>query len=297
MIERQNIRFLSGGVHCSGWFYRTPGRESSPCIVLAHGFGGTKELRLDAYGEIFSEAGYHALVFDYRHFGDSEGEPRQILNIRKQHEDWHAAVRFAKGLPGVDASRIILWGTSFSGGHVIPVAINESGIAAVISQVPHLDGLATAMASGPVQNFRLGIAAWRDLFRMALRRSPYYVPIVGKPGELAAMTAPDAEEGVKRLYPEGYEPNENVAARIFLKVGLYSPGRLASKLTVPWLVQAASEDLTTPIRPAVRAIRKAGRSQLIIYKCGHFDVYVPPRFEQTVEDQLTFLRHCLKQSL
>ncbi len=293
MIERENIQFVSGGLRCSGWFYRAQGKETCPCIVLAHGFGGTKEMRLDAYGETFAEEGYHALVFDYRHFGDSEGEPRQILDIRKQLEDWHAAVRFAKGLPGVDPARIILWGTSFSGGHVVPVALEESGIAAVISQVPHLDGLSTAMAAGLVHNVRLGLAAGLDLVRTAFHKSPFYVPIVGKPGELAAMTAPDAEEGVKKLYPEGYEPNKDVAARIFLKVGLYSPGRLAKRLTVPWLVQAASEDLTTPVGPAIRAVMKAEKGQLIIYRCGHFDVYVPPRFDQTIEDQITFLKNAL----
>jgi uncharacterized protein len=294
MIERENIQFVSGGQRCAGWFYRTPGKGQSPCIVLAHGFGGTKEMRLDAYGETFAEAGYHALVFDYRHFGESGGEPRQILNIRKQHQDWHEAIRFARRISGVDPSRIILWGTSFSGGHVITVALGESGIAAVISQVPHLDGVATAMAAGPVQNLRLGFAACRDLGRMVLGRSPFYVPIIGKPGDLAAMTAPDAEEGVKKLYPEGYEPNTDVAARIFLMVALYSPARLVPRLSVPWLVQVASEDLTTPMKPAIKAVRKARKSQLIVYSCGHFDVYVPPRFDQTVEDEITFLRHWVK---
>ncbi|HNY66901.1 MAG TPA: alpha/beta hydrolase [Deltaproteobacteria bacterium] len=294
MIERKDIEFVSGGQCCRGWFYRAEGEGPLPCIVLAHGFGGTKELRLDAYAETFAEAGYHALVFDYRHFGDSEGEPRQVLDIKKQHADWHAAVRFARTLPGVDAGRMVLWGTSFSGGHVVPVALGETGIAAVISQAPHLDGLATAVASGLVQNVKLARAAWRDLMCMALRRDPYYVPIVGRPGAVAAMTAPDAEEGVKKLYPDGYEPNENVAARIFLWVGLYSPGRLAPRMKMPWLIQAASNDLTTPVRPAYRAALKAPSSQLIVYTCGHFDVYVPPRFEQTVGDQLTFLRNALR---
>lgn len=293
MIERQNIRFTSGVSTCAGWFYQSCNRSSAPCIVLAHGFGGTKEMRLDAYAETFAEAGYHALVFDYRHFGDSEGEPRQILDIKKQHQDWHAAIRFARTLPGVDPGRMILWGTSFSGGHVIPVALAETGIAAVISQVPHLDGVATSLATGPVQGLRLGNAAWRDVARMVLRRSPYYVNIVGRPGDLAAMTAPDAEEGVKKLYPEGFEPNTLVAARIFLHVGLYSPGGKASKLTMPWLVQVATEDLTTPVMPAVKAVMKAPRSKLITYKCGHFDVYVPPLFNQVVEDQLAFLKHHL----
>lgn len=293
MIERQDITFLSQGMRCAGWFYRAEDTGARPCIVLGHGFGGTREMRLDAYAEIFAEAGYHALVFDYRHFGDSEGEPRQLLNIGRQHQDWHAAIDCARAMDGVDPGRIVLWGTSFSGGHVIQVALKQSGIAAVISQVPHLSGISTASAAGPVQSLRLGAAACRDLIRKMLGLSPYYVPLVGQPGSLAAMTAPGAEEGVRRLYPEDYKPNEMVAARIFLSVGLYSPGRLAARLTVPWLVQLASEDLTTPIRPAIKAAMKARQSKLIIYRCDHFDVYVPPRFDQTVEDQITFLRHAL----
>lgn len=293
MIERQDLQFMSEGSRCAAWFYRSCAAGQAPCVVMAHGFGGTRELRLDAYAETFAEAGYHALVFDYRHFGGSEGEPRQVLHIGRQHRDWHAAVRHARGLPGVDRNRLILWGTSFSGGHVVETALKESGIAAVISQVPHLSGIATVIASGPANNLRLSRAAWRDVARMALRRSPYYVKIAGKPGELAAMTAPDAEEGVRKLYPEGYEPNELVAARIFLSVGLYSPGWKTARLTMPWLVQVATEDLTTPMGPAVRAASKAPKGKLITYRCGHFDVYVPPLFGQVVEDQLTFLRHAL----
>ncbi len=289
MIERQDIQFPSKGLNCAGWFYRAGVKDIAPCIVLAHGFGGVKEMRLDAYAEKFAEAGYHALVFDYRHFGGSEGEPRQILDIKKQQQDWHAAIRFARGLSGVDPQRIILWGTSFSGGHVVAVAVQEKDIAAVISQVPHMDGIATAAAAGLVQNIRLGIAAWRDMANKLLRRRPFYVPAVGEPGELAAMTAPGVVEGVKRLYPEGFIPNENIAARIFLFVGLFSPGRLAPKLGIPWLVQVAANDLTTPVKPAIKAAMKAPKSQLIVYKCGHFDVYVEPRFEQTVRDQITFL--------
>jgi len=293
MNNRENVQFASGGLKCAGWLYRAGGGPR-PCVVLAHGFGGTREMRLGAYAEAFVEAGYHALVFDYRHFGDSEGEPRQILDIKRQHEDWRAALRFARGIDGVDPEKMILWGTSFSGGHVVEVAARESGIAAVISQVPHLSGVATALAAGPVQSARLGLAAWRDLTRAALHRSPYYLRVVGRPGDLAAMTTPGAEEGVKRLYPESYEPDERVAARIFLWVGLYSPGRLAKRLTVPWLVQAASKDRTTLIGPAVRAAMKARQGQLVVYQCDHFDVYVPPRFGQVVDDQITFLRHSLK---
>ena len=295
MEHRQDIQFLSEGLECKGWFFKAPGMDQSPCIVLAHGFCGVKEMRLDAYAEAFAGAGYSALVFDYRHFGTSEGNPRQILDIKKQQQDWRAAIRFAKSLPGVDSHRIALWGTSFSGGHVLEIAATDQDpdIFAVISQVPHMNGWATAAANGLSQNIRLGTSAWRDSVHRILGRNPYYVPAIGRPGDLAAMTAPGVAEDVKKLYPSDFVPDERVAARIFLSVGLYSPGRLANRLRVPWLVQVAAGDHTTPVNPTIRAAKKAPGSKLIIYECGHFDVYVTPFFQQTVADQIRFLKGCL----
>jgi uncharacterized protein len=289
-MERLDIQFISEGLRCAGWFYNASDREKAPCIVLGHGFGGTREMRLDAYAEAFARVGYHALVFDYRHFGGSEGDPRQILDIKKQQKDWKSAIHFARGLDGVDPDKIILWGTSFSGGHVIPVAIEDGAIKAVISQVPNLSGLATTRATGVFQGLRLGVAAWRDMIRKIRGKRPYYIKIVGDPGELAAMTAPGAYDGVQNLFPEGYIPNEDVAARIILHVGFYSPGRLASKMTMPWLVLAAQNDTTTPVWPAIKAAMKAPKGQLIMYKCGHFDVYVQPNFDETIQDQIRFLK-------
>ena len=79
-------------------------------------------MRLDAYAERFRAAGYACLVFDYRNFGDSEGAPRQLLDIRMQLQDWTVAVAYSRTLAGIDHNRIGLWGTSFSGGHVIATA-------------------------------------------------------------------------------------------------------------------------------------------------------------------------------
>ena len=111
--------FDSHGVSCAAWLYRPEAGERSsavPCVVLAHGFAGTREARLDAYAERFAQAGMAALVFDYRNFGASGGEPRQLLDIGLQLEDWKAAVAFARSLEGIDPERVALWGTSFSGG-------------------------------------------------------------------------------------------------------------------------------------------------------------------------------------
>ncbi len=290
MVSTQNIKFKSCGSMCCGWYFKAPTKEKAPCIILAHGFGGVKEMRLDAYGKRFSEAGYHSVVFDYRHFGGSEGEPRQILDIKKQHQDWRAAIKFAKSLPEVDSKRIILWGTSFSGGHVFKVASNQTDIAAVISQVPHMDGVATALALGFWQNIRLITACLKDLVKMGFGLKPYYVDILGTPGDLAAMTAPGEKDAANKLFPPDSSINKKVAARIFLSLAFYSPRKFAKTVMCPILVQVATRDKTTPSMPAINAMKKIPKGELILYDTGHFDLYVAPHFETTIADQLKFLK-------
>jgi pimeloyl-ACP methyl ester carboxylesterase len=130
----------------------------------------------------------------------------------------------------------------------------------------------------------------RDHVNHFLGKSPYYVHALGRPGDLAAMTAPGEYEASRKLFPQEGRFNEMVAARIFMSLSQYSPGKLAGKLTVPWLVQAATGDATTPSRVAEKAAKKALKGELVIYNRGHFDVYVQPDFERTVTDQLEFLK-------
>lgn len=290
MPEKQDIQFESNGLTCRGWLFRPSQEGKTPCIVLAHGFCGVKEMRLDAYAKRFAEAGYCALVFDYRHFGSSDGEPRQILDIELQHQDWNAAIKYARSLPHVDPEKIILWGTSFSGGHVLAVAVEDKRIASVISQVPHMDGSSSAMAAGIMQNLRLGFASIRDNLNKFLNGRPFYVPALGRPGDLAAMVAPGEYERSRKLFPKNGHFNEYVAARVFLSLSRYSPGKLAPELKIPWLVQVATGDLTTPPKPAMKAAQKAPKGELITYDLGHFEVYVQPDFERTISDQLAFLK-------
>src|SRR3954468_16610609 len=100
---RRDLTFPSGGEDCAASLFEagTDAGPPWPCVVLAHGFGGTREVRLDAYAERFAAAGVAALVFDYRHFGASGGRPRQLLDIGRQLADWRAAIAFARALPEV----------------------------------------------------------------------------------------------------------------------------------------------------------------------------------------------------
>lgn len=295
-MNRLDISFASGERNqlCRGWLY-LPEKKGPrfAAVVMAHGFGAVKELRLDAYAEKFAAAGFAVLVFDYRHFGQSDGEPRQLIDISQQLEDWRAAINFVRHHSSIDAGRIALWGTSFAGGHVVEVAAQDPQIRCVISQVPHLDGFASASAAGGAQAARLAMEAARDAASGLIGLEPHYVKIAGAPGELAAMSSENVATIWPRMVPEGFSFDNRVAARIFLNLPLYSPERKAEQLTMPWLVQIATRDQTTPVEPAERAAKKAPLATLTRYEADHFDVYLPPLFDTVVKEQLEFLQRHL----
>jgi fermentation-respiration switch protein FrsA (DUF1100 family) len=129
--------------------YRPDRDGPLPLVVMAHGFSATRELRLDAYAQRFAEAGLAVLLFDYRHFGASAGEPRQLVDIKKQHQDYQAALAYVRGLDWVDDQRLALFGSSFSGGHVLAVAAGDGRVAAVVSQCRSPTGSRPRRSSAP----------------------------------------------------------------------------------------------------------------------------------------------------
>jgi uncharacterized protein len=293
------VSFDSGGVRCAG--VHLPGEGDAfagddgrrPCVVLAHGFGGTVDSGLLPYAERFAAAGVDALAFDYRHFGSSDGEPRQVLSIPLQLEDYAAAIEFARSLEGVDPDRIVAWGSSYSGGHVVPVAVADGRVAAAIAQVPAMDGVVTLLNlvryAGPVHVARLVLAGVRDVAASLRGRPPVMVPQVGMPGSVGAMTTPDAELGYRAI--AGPSWRNEVAARIALRAGAYRPGLQADRLPCPILVQIADRDAIAPVKAAQDAAwRATGRAEVRAYPIGHFDIYAGPPFERAITDQLHFLR-------
>lgn len=293
-FTRTETSFLSDGIRCAATVFRPTAQDvPRPAIVMAHGFGTPRALRLYAYAEKFVAAGYVVMVFDYRHFGDSDGEPRQLLDVPRQLTDWRHAVEFTRTLDGVHSNRIVGWGTSFAGGHVLTLAGSGVRFAAVIAQVPHVDGIAAVRAVGFRHTLRVGPAALADGARALLRRSPRYIDSVGLPGTPAVMVSPDAVDGRENLIREsglsrGDYP-ETVAARILLQIWRYSPGRTVSGIDCPALVQIMTEDAVTPASVALRAAKKIRRATIRSYAGGHFAPYVEPFFTPVVNDQLAFL--------
>jgi uncharacterized protein len=293
---REDTTFDSHGTPCAAWLYRPNGVERPPIIVMAHGFAAIRALRLAAYAERFAEAGYAVLVFDYRGWGDSPGEPRRVLDIGGQQNDWRAALAYARALDEVDPTRVVGWGTSFGAGHLLSIAATNHGLAAIVAQVPHISGPASAFARSPVQFSRLVLAGLRDQAGAAFGRQPLRLPAAAEPGTLAMMNVPDVELIGKRLAGDRYEellPENDVAARIALRVPFYSPGRSMKKITAPALVQLAKGDVVTPYEVALKAAQRIPKGEVLSYDCGHFDPYVDPLFDTVVSDQIDFLRRHL----
>ena len=295
-MQRSDVTFHSAGTRCAAWLYRPAedGGGRSPCVILAHGFSGVRDQRLDAYAERFARAGLTALVFDYRYFGDSEGEPRQLLDIRRQLEDWRAAIAYARTLEGVDPARIAIWGTSFSGGHVMTLAAHEPALAAAVSQVAFADGLVTLPSLGIRHALRLTREGLRDQGAALRRRPPHMIAAVGPPGSKSVMNTPDAESGLQALTAPGSTWRNEVTARIALHVGSYRPAREAGKIRCPILFCVADNDVLTAPGLVLRAANKAPRAEVKRYPIGHFDIYVGEWFERASADQADFLkRHLL----
>ncbi len=246
-------------------------------------------MRLDAYAERFADAGYHVVVFDYRGFGESDGTPRRVVNVDMQHADWRAAISFARSQLGVDASKTVLWGSSLSGGHVLALASQEPDLAAVIAQVPHVDS-SVSFTEGRTTGWpSLALHAAWDQAASLLGLSPHYVPASAEPGCVAFMNAPEAS-GYLRLVPDGFAFDQSIAARSLFSLMNYSPGRTASQISMPTLVQAALDDRTTPAKAAFSAVEEMPMGELKTYRTDHFSPYLGEMFEAFVADQIAFLK-------
>jgi fermentation-respiration switch protein FrsA (DUF1100 family) len=291
-FDRHDVAFASGDTTCAAWLYLPEGVASPPVVVLGHGLGGTREMRLDAFAERFAQAGIAALAFTYRHFGDSGGEPRQLLSITRQLADWDAAIAYVKSRPDIDGTRVAVWGSSFGGGHAITVSSRHPELRAAVAQCPFTDGLAGARALGPVASLRTFPLVARDLAAKVCGRPPVMIRLAAAPGSVALMTAPDAQPGYDALIPAGMRFRNEVAARFIPTAVRYRPGRAAKRIAFPILFCVSNTDSVAPPAQTLRYARSAPRGEIKTYDVGHFDFYVGEAFETVISDQVEFLtRH------
>lgn len=294
-MERETVRFVSGDSTCAAWYH--PGSNGA-CVVMAGGFAVTRGPGTDRFAARFHDAGFTVLAFDHRRLGDSGGEPRQVVRIGDQLDDWDAAIAFAAGLPGVDPTRIAVWGFSLSGGHVLRVAARHPELGAAVAQSPNADGPAAARNAArhqqPAALLRLAGRGLLDTVGGLLGRPPRLVALAGAPGTVAVLTTPDAVDGAAALDPDHRHPEwrQAVAARSALLVGFYRPGRDAPRVRCPLLVVVGDQDRSALPGPAVRAAGAAPRGELVHLPGGHYAPFLESH-EEAVAAELSFLRRHL----
>jgi dienelactone hydrolase len=258
-VLRQDVTFAG---EIAAWLYHPEGATGA--VVLGHGLSAVRDQRLPAYAERFAAAGLAALVFDYRHFGASGGEPRQLLDINRQLEDWRSAFAYARGLEGI--TKVGLFGSSFGGGHVLSLATEEPAVAAVVAQCPMTDGLKASLMTPKLTMAKLTKVALQDQLGSYLGRRPKLIPAVGRPGELAL--------------------------RVGLKIGLYRPGQHAALIACPLLVCVCDHDSLVDVEASDKVAHDAPQGEVAHYPIGHFDIYTGDWFERAVSRQAEFLaRH------
>jgi uncharacterized protein len=263
---------------------------SVPCIVLGHGFTGTQD-RLQSSAERFASEGMAALTFDYRNFGESSGEPRQVIRIKDQLEDFRNAIAFARSQPGINPDKIGIWGSSLGGGHVISIAGTDPRIAAVVSQVP-FNGFPKKVEgrSKEATNRLLG-AMIKDALRGMFGRKPLYIKAVGNTGELAVMASPQAQKTIDAMQSEQWQ--NRVAPRVLLEMMRYKPGKVAANIKVPVLVCIGALDKET-LGEVTRPLAAGPKAELREYPIAHFDFYRPDMRDKILGDQATFFKEALK---
>jgi len=278
---RRDVEFDAEGVTLRGWLYLPDeARNPVPTIVMAHGFSAVKEMYLDRYAEVFAEAGLGALVYDNRNFGASDGHVRQEIDPWQQVRDYRHAITYAESLPEVDGDRIGVWGSSYSGGHVLVLGAIDRRIKCVVSQVPLISGH---------ENFRALVR--RDLVAPTLRMfeedrraryagaEPAKIAVVAEdPGSTpCALPTPDSWEWFTKTAGSRAPAWRNeVTVRSVEMFTEYEPGTYVQWVSpTPLMIVVAAGDHLTPADLALAAYERALEpKELVLLPGGHFDAYV-----------------------
>jgi len=290
-FTREDVNFYSEGTRCSAWLYLPTSDSKCPIIVMAHGLGGTRELRIYEYAERFAQAGYACFLFDYRNFGSSDGNKRQLINVKVQLEDWNNAIEFIKKDNRIDGKQLLLFGTSFSGGHVIWLSAHRDDVKGAIAQCPYTDTLATIKAVSLRYILKKIPFVIADLLSCITGYHPVMLKLSTYKGENAFMETD--EETYKQFVGDAEFINE-VPARTLLEFVKYSPGKYFSRVENPIYVAVCSKDV---LAPAEKTIQLAGKTKYSIckkYDCGHFEIYLNPYFAEAINDYISFYNQILK---
>ena len=267
-FDKTTIKFESGGIDCAAWFYRPQGNGPFPGVAMAHGLGVVKEVDIEPFAQSFAAAGIATLLFDYRYWGDSGGEPRCQAIPSAQIEDYRNALTWLSINIDIDEDRLGVWGTSFSGGLVLELGAYDGRVKAVVSQVPALDLYTSGRAAMGAERFaatRKAVAAERK--RVYLGNPPTCIALAGVPGgPPAVMTDPNTLawlENAKRTVAPNLR-NEITLASLE-HIFAYSPGLSIARIApTPLLMIMGTNDTMVPPAMTREAFNRAEEPKTLL---------------------------------
>ena len=274
MFDQESISFKTQDhINLYGWFYipkniKTP----APCIIMTHGFTALKEHYLEKFAEVFVNAGMCVLVYDNRNFGESEGAPRFEVNPELQVSDLSDAITYVQTKSQVDANKIGLWGTSFSGGNVIVAAAIDERVKCVVAQVPFVKGHHDFLKNSRPDIWEIIQKKYAaDAKGRSEGKSPAMTPVVASdPDKSVVMKESEAYDFFTSL-PQW---QNQVTLRSVQMSGDYAPIDWIAKIHVPALFIVADQDTICLTEFALKAFEKiTAPKKCIMIKGHHFVAY------------------------
>ncbi|MCO9028756.1 alpha/beta hydrolase [Acinetobacter baumannii] len=270
-------------------FYIPKTNNKSAVIIMAHGFAGLRQFKLIQYAQRFAQAGYAVILFDYRYWGGSTGKPREMISINSQLEDWKTMIQYASTCKFIDNRRIVLWGTSLSGGYALSLASELKNIQAIMVQIPYVDGAETAKLY-PLQRYPQALKlSSQDYMGSKMGLNPKRLPVVDQ-YKLCFMPTADSYYGYLSIVNPDYYWSGEVPARVFFNLMRYRPIQLVRQINIPVLFIAAQHDSLIPIESSREAATNI--APFVSYHewdMKHFDICHGSWFEKAVTTQLEFL--------
>ncbi len=267
-------------------FYIPKTNNKSAVIIMAHGFAGLRQFKLIQYAQRFAQAGYAVILFDYRYWGGSTGKPREMISINSQLEDWKTMIQYASTCKFIDNRRIVLWGTSLSGGYALSLASELKNIQAIMVQIPYVDGAETAKLY-PLQRYPQALKlSSQDYMGSKMGLNPKRLPVVDQ-YKLCFMPTADSYYGYLSIVNPDYYWSGEVPARVFFNLMRYRPIQLVRQINIPVLFIAAQHDSLIPIESSREAATNI--APFVSYHewdMKHFDIYHGSWFEKAVTTQL-----------
>ena len=294
-MTRTDVEFTAhDGTALRGWLYVPDGGGQHPGIAMAHGFSATKEMGLDGYADVFVSGGLAVLVYDHRCLGASDGEPRQLVDPWAQARDYIAALDWLEAHDGIDADRLGVWGSSFSGGQVLVLGAVDDRVRAVVANVPFVGRPGESGADdGAFDRMADRVRTYAP--RRAELVGP--LPVVHEPGMDGAAALPQAESA-EWFLAEGRRSGSRWQNIVLLPggtdMGHFDPAIAPPRVHAPTLMILASEDRVAPTAAGRAAYETlSGAKELLVIAGHHFTPYSGEALAESANAALAFYRRWL----